>query len=212
MCLYHLWLHRATFRPLQSDCWGLHCGIRAVNVRKLLLGAKKTVWRNKTGLQTFHNSVYLAAWVDAEFHYLFKLLQIRSKKLSLVGRATRTRTSTFTSDNDVNRLWSGSNSRSSQAVPSASPRDRPSGVFLQTPANRDPSPSASPPGETLIQHLKTKPQNLLVSLGALWSLSSLCHKTVHAAALLPRSRVRSKRPDSRCRLRNRRLWLTRESG
>lgn len=137
--------------------------------QKLLLGAKKTVWQNKTGLQTFHNSVCLAAWVDAEFHYLFKLLQICSKELSLVGRATRTRTSTFTSDNDVNRLWSGRNSRPSQAVLSASLRDRPSGVFLQTPANRDPSPSASPPGETLIQHLKQNRKTCL----SVWELSRL---------------------------------------
>lgn len=71
----------------QSNC--LQCGISAVNAKKLLLGAKRTIWQDKTELWTFRNSVYLAAWVDAEFHYPFKLLRICSKEFSLVSRATR---------------------------------------------------------------------------------------------------------------------------
>ena len=56
---------------------------------KLLLGPKRTVWQNKTEPWIFRNLVCLTAWVDAEFHYPFKLLQICSKELSLVGRATQ---------------------------------------------------------------------------------------------------------------------------
>lgn len=75
----------------------------------------------------------------------------------------------FTSDNDVNRLWSGRNSRTSQAELPASLRDRRIGVFLQTPANHDPAPSASPPGETLIQHLKQNHKTYL----SVWELPRL---------------------------------------
>lgn len=88
--------------------------------------------------------------------------------LSSVGPHT-TRTSTFTSDNDVNCLWSSRNNCTSQAVLSASRRDRRIGVFLQTPANSDPSPSPSPPGETLIQHLKQNRKTCL----SVWELSRL---------------------------------------
>lgn len=67
----------------------LQCTISAVNAKKLLLGAKRTIWQDKTELWTFCNLVHLAAWVDAEFHYPFKLLYICSKEFSPAGRATR---------------------------------------------------------------------------------------------------------------------------
>lgn len=84
-CVSYLWLYRA------ADHWPEWLPVlwSAVNAKKLLLGAKRTICQDKTELWTFRNSVCLAAWVDAEFHYPFKLLQICSKELSLVGRATR---------------------------------------------------------------------------------------------------------------------------
>lgn len=83
-CVSYLWLYRA------ADHWPEWLPVlwSAVNA-KLLLGAKRTICQDKTELWTFRNSVCLAAWVDAEFHYPFKLLQICSKELSLVGRATQ---------------------------------------------------------------------------------------------------------------------------
>lgn len=59
---------------------------------RLLLGVKRTPprpWQDKNELWKCHNSVCSAAWVDTGFHYLSKLLQSFSKKLSLVGRATQ---------------------------------------------------------------------------------------------------------------------------
>lgn len=87
LCLYHLWLYRPAIhspkRLLGPTLWN-----KCSQCEKLLLGAKRTVWQDKIELWTFRNSVCLAAWVDAEFYYPFKLLQIHSKELSLVGRAT----------------------------------------------------------------------------------------------------------------------------
>lgn len=95
-----------------------------------------------------------------------KLLRICSKEPSLIGRATRQEparsglTVTFPPFRAP---------ETSQAGLCARPWDRPAPVLLQAPANHEPSPSAPPPGETLIQHLK---QNCRTCL-SVWELSRL---------------------------------------
>lgn len=95
-----------------------------------------------------------------------KLLQICSKEPSLVGRATWQEparlglTVTFTPFRAP---------ETSQAGLCASLWDRPAPVLLQAPANHEPSPSAPPPGETLIQHLKQNRR----TCSSVWELSRL---------------------------------------
>lgn len=136
---------------------------------KLHLGAKRTVWQDKTELWTFHNAVCLAAWADAEFHYLFKLLQICSKELSLVGRATRQEPARSRLTMTLTAFGAAETTTpAKQHCLPASEIGELEYSCRHLPTMIRPPP-ASPPGETLIQHLKQNHKTCL----SVWELSCL---------------------------------------